>query len=240
MKQRGAKTSDDLDADSPILASLNEVYLKYRDDLSGNVATYIPELGKADPRLFGIALATADGQIYEAGDARHLFTIQSVSKPFVYGFALEDHGIDYVLRKVGVEPTGEAFNSIVFDEKHNRPFNPMVNAGAIATTALIKGTGHDDRLARLLDKLSNLAGRSLDIDHSVYISERSTGHRNRAIGYLELNFGMLDDPVTEHLDLYFEQCSVLVSARDLAVMAATLANNGVNPLPANALWTSAT
>ena len=230
MKQRGAKTSDDLDADSPILASLNEVYLKYRDDLSGNVATYIPELGKADPGLFGIALATADGQIYEAGDARHLFTIQSVSKPFVYGFALEDHGIDYVLRKVGVEPTGEAFNSIVFDEKHNRPFNPMVNAGAIATTALIKGTGHDDRLARLLDKLSNLAGRSLDIDHSVYISERSTGHRNRAIGYLELNFGMLDDPVTEHLDLYFEQCSVLVSARDLAVMAATLANNGVNPL----------
>jgi glutaminase len=230
MRQRGAKTSDDLDADSPILASLNEVYLKYRDDLSGNVATYIPELGKADPGLFGIALATADGQIYEAGDARHLFTIQSVSKPFVYGFALEDHGIDYVLRKVGVEPTGEAFNSIVFDEKHNRPFNPMVNAGAIATTALIKGTGHDDRLAPLLDKLSNLAGRSLDIDHSVYISERSTGHRNRAIGYLELNFGMLDDPVTEHLDLYFEQCSVLVSARDLAVMAATLANNGVNPL----------
>ncbi len=115
MRQRGAKTSDDLDADSPILASLNEVYLKYRDDLSGNVATYIPELGKVDPGLFGIALATADGQIYEAGDARHLFTIQSVSKPFVYGFALEDHGIDYVLRKVGVEPTGEAFNSIVFE-----------------------------------------------------------------------------------------------------------------------------
>ena len=88
MRQRGAKTSDDLDADSPIFASLNEVYLKYRDDLSGNVATYIPELGKADPGLFGIALATADGQIYEAGDARHLFTIQSVSKPFVHGFAL--------------------------------------------------------------------------------------------------------------------------------------------------------
>lgn len=215
---------------SPILASLQEIHAKYQQDFSGKVATYIPELAKADPSLFGIALVTADGQIYQTGDANHLFTIQSISKPFVYGLALEDHGLDHVLGKVGVEPTGEAFNSIVFDERHNRPFNPMVNAGAIATTALIKGTGHDQRLARLLGKFSGLAGRPLDIDHAVYISERTTGHRNRAIGYLELNFGMIDEPVHEHLDLYFEQCSILISARDLAVMAATLANNGVNPL----------
>ena len=215
---------------SPILASLMEIHAKYQQDFSGKVATYIPELAKADPSLFGIALVTADGQVYEAGDAEHLFTIQSISKPFVYGIALEDRGLDYVLRKVGVEPTGEAFNSIVFDERRNRPFNPMVNAGAIATTALINGTGHDQRLARLLGKFSDLAGRPLDIDHAVYISERTTGHRNRAIGYLELNFGMIHEPVDEHLDLYFEQCSILVSARDLAVMAATLANNGVNPL----------
>lgn len=215
---------------SPVLSTLKAIYDKYRDDFSGKVATYIPELAKADPRLFGIALVTADGQVYEVGDANHLFTIQSISKPFVYGFALEDHGVEYVLRKVGVEPTGEAFNSIVFDERHNRPFNPMVNAGAIATTALIKGTGHDQRLARLIAKFSDLAGRPLEIDHAVYVSERTTGHRNRAIGYLELNFGMVDEPVSEHLDLYFEQCSILVSARDLAVMAATLANNGVNPL----------
>jgi len=215
---------------SPILSSLKEIRAKYRDDFSGKVATYIPELAKADPRLFGIALVTADGQVYEVGDANDLFTIQSISKPFVYGFALEDHGVDYVFGKVGVEPTGEAFNSIVFDERHNRPFNPMVNAGAIATTALIKGKGHDRRLARLLGKFSDLAGRSLEIDHAVYVSERATGHRNRAIGYLELNFGMINEPVEEHLDLYFEQCSILVSARDLAVMAATLANNGINPL----------
>lgn len=215
---------------SPILASLQEIHAKYRQDFSGKVATYIPELAKADPSLFGIALVTADGHIYQTGDAHHLFTIQSISKPFVYGMALEDHGLDYVLGKVGVEPTGEAFNSIVLDERHNRPFNPMVNAGAIATTALIKGTGHDQRLARLLGKFSDLAGRPLDVDHAVYISERATGHRNRAIGYLELNFGMIDEPVHEHLDLYFEQCSILVSARDLAVMAATLANNGFNPL----------
>lgn len=215
---------------SPILSSLKDIHSKYHKNFSGKIATYIPELAKADPKLFGIALVTADGQMYKVGDADHLFTLQSISKPFVYGFALEDHGIEHVLGKVGVEPTGEAFNSIVFDERHNRPFNPMVNAGAIATTALIKGTGHDQRLARLLDKFSTLAGRSLDIDRAVYVSERATGHRNRAIGYLELNFGMVDEPITEHLDLYFEQCSILVSARDLAVMAATLANDGVNPI----------
>jgi glutaminase len=215
---------------SPILATLEGIHAKYRDNFSGKVANYIPELAKTDPRLFGIVLATADGKVYEVGDSDHLFTMQSISKPFVYGFALEDHGVDHVLRKVGVEPTGEAFNSIVFDERRNRPFNPMVNAGAIATTAMIKGTGHDQRFARLLSKFSDLAGRSLDVDHAVYVSERTTGHRNRAIGYLELNFGMIDEPVNEHLDLYFEQCSILVSARDLAVMAATLANNGINPL----------
>src|SRR5581483_4988359 len=142
----------------------------------------------------------------------------------------EEHGLERVLGKVGVEPTGEAFNSIVFDERRNRPFNPMVNAGAIATTALIQGRGHDQRLASILGKFSDLAGRPLEIDHAVYISERATGHRNRAIGYLELNAGMIDEPVGDHLDLYFEQCSILVTARDLAVMAATLANNGVNPL----------
>ena len=215
---------------SPILASLREIHAKYQENFCGKVATYIPELAKADPSLFGIALVTADGQVYEVGNANHLFTMQSISKPFVYGLALEDHGVDYVLSKVGVEPTGEAFNSIVFDERRNRPFNPMVNAGAIATTALIKGKGHDQRLARLLRMFSDLAGRDLEIDHAVYVSERTTGHRNRAIGYLELNFGMIDEPIDEHLDLYFEQCSILVSARDLAVMAATLANNGVNPL----------
>ena len=229
-QDKAGKTSNNNAEISPILASLKAIHAKYEGNFSGKVATYIPELAKADPALFGIALVTADGQIYQAGDAEHLFTMQSISKPFVYGVALEDHGLEHVLSKVGVEPTGEAFNSIVFDERNNRPFNPMVNAGAIATTALINGSGHDQRLARLLGKFSDLAGRPLDIDHAVYISERTTGHRNRAIGYLELNFGMIDEPVHEHLDLYFEQCSILVSARDLAVMAATLANNGVNPL----------
>ena len=158
---------------SPIHSCLKEIYSKYRDDFRGAVASYIPELAKADPSLFAIVLVTADGQVYQVGDTEHQFTIQSISKPFVYGLALEDHGLDHVLGKVGVEPTGEAFNSIVFDERRNRPFNPMVNAGAIATTALIQGRGHDQRLTRLLGKFSDLAGRPLEIDHGVYIDRKS-------------------------------------------------------------------
>ena len=229
-KPAAAETSCPRSKLSPILASLEEIHRQYQKDFSGSVATYIPELATADPRSFGIALVTADGQSYEVGETRRLFTIQSISKVFLYALALEDHGIDHLLSKVGVEPSGEAFNSIVFDERHNRPFNPMVNAGAIATTALIKGQGHDARLARLLDKFADFAGRRLAIDHAVYRSELTTGHRNRAIGYLELNSGMIDERVDEHLDLYFKQCSILVSAHDLGVMAATLANDGVNPL----------
>ena len=230
--QGNSATKIDIEADnpSPLIASLQAIHAKYANNFNGKVATYIPELAKADPRLFGIVLVTADGYSYEVGDASHPFTIQSISKPFVYGLALEDHGADYVLTKVGVEPTGEAFNSIVFDERNNRPFNPMVNAGAIATTALVKGESAEQRLDRVLKKFTDLADRSLAIDHDVYLSESRTGHRNRAIGYLELSTGMIDGQADEHLDLYFKQCSILASARDLAVMAATLANDGVNPL----------
>ena len=230
--QQVSATKIDIEATSPspLMTALQAIHEQYADNFSGKVATYIPELAKANPKLFGISLVTADGYIYEVGDAGHLFSLQSISKPFVYGLALEDHGEDYVLTKVGVEPTGEAFNSIVFDERHNRPFNPMVNAGAIAMTALVKGESPERRLGRVLAKFNDLAGRSLAIDHDVYLSESRTGHRNRAIGYLELNAGMIDAQVDEHLDLYFKQCSILASARDLAVMAATLANDGINPL----------
>ena len=127
--QQVSATKIDIEATSPspLMAALQAVHEQYADNSSGKLATYIPELAKANPKLFGIALVTADGYIYEVGDAGHPFSLQSISKPFVYGLALEDHGEDYVLTKVGVEPTGEAFNSIVFDERHNRPFNPMVN-----------------------------------------------------------------------------------------------------------------
>ncbi len=215
---------------SPIDQWFKELHAKHQGAFDGALANYIPELTKADPARFGIALATADGRVYEVGDSQTLFTIQSISKPLVYGLALEDNGSQEVLRRVGVEPTGEAFNSIIMDEANNRPFNPMVNAGAIATTSLVKGNGAEERLARLLDMFGRYAGRKLTIDRDVFHSERATGHRNRAIAYLQLNSGMISEPVSEHLDLYFQQCSILVSARDLAMMAATLANSGVNPV----------
>lgn len=213
-----------------VLAALNELHLRYRDLRDGNIATYIPELAKANPDWFAICVVTADGQIYEIGDADRQFTIQSVSKPFVYGLALEDHGRDTVLSKVGVEPTGDAFNSIIKLDAANRPHNPCVNAGAIATTSLIKGGDPTTRLNRLLELFGRYFGRQVQVDMSVFMSERTTGHRNRAIAYLMLNFGMIEANVDQVLDLYFQQCSILGNCRDLAVMAATLANNGVNPV----------
>ena len=179
--------------------------------------------------MFSICVITVDGQVYEVGDYNHLFTIQSISKVFVYGMALEDHGRDYVLTKVGVEPTGEAFNAIILDEQSKRPYNPMVNAGAIATTSLIKGLGATERLNRMLDMFRRYIGHDIFVDISVFMSERTTGNRNRAMAYLMLNFGMIDAKIDEALDLYFQQCSIMVNCHDLAVMAATLANKGINP-----------
>lgn len=217
--------------DSPILQDfLNELHLKYKSMRDGVLANYIPELAKADPDWFSICIVTVDGQIYEVGDYEQLFTIQSISKAFVYGMALEDHGRDYVLTRVGVEPTGDSFNSIVLDESSKRPYNPMVNAGAIATTSLIKGSGPTERLVRMLDMFQRYVGHNLFIDMPVFMSERTTGHRNRAMAHLMLNFGMIDAKIEEALDLYFQQCSLMVNCRDLAVMAATLANNGINPI----------
>ncbi len=135
---------------SPISHWLKKLHAKYQSSRSGKLASYIPELTKANPNHFGVALTTADGQFYAVGDSDVLFTIQSISKPLVYGLALEDHGSKEVLRKVGVEPTGEAFNSIVMDELNNRPFNPMVNAGAIATTVADQGSSAEERFGASL------------------------------------------------------------------------------------------
>lgn len=215
---------------SPFRGYLADLHARHSSHGEGKVASYIPELALARPEWFGVCAAAPDGQVFEVGDCGRPFTIQSISKAFVYGLALEDHGREFVNRRVGVEPTGEAFNAIVLDEKTNRPFNPMVNAGAIATTDLIAGHGGTDRLKRILDMLRRYTGRSHDVDLPVYLSEKATGNRNRAMGYLMLNFGMVGDRVEETLDLYFQQCSILVTARDLAMMAVTLANGGVNPV----------
>jgi glutaminase len=217
-------------AAAPFREPLNELHQKYKGLTDGKVADYIPELATARPEWFGISVVTAGGQSFEVGDTRQSFSIQSISKPFVFGLALEDHGREEVLRHVGVEPSGEAFNAIVLDEASNRPFNPMVNAGAIATADLVKGRDFPDRIKRLIDMFSRYVGRSVHVDNAIFMSERATGHRNRAIGHLMLYFGMVGPALDESLELYFQQCSILVTANDLAVMGATLANGGVNPM----------
>lgn len=214
---------------SPVQTYLEALHAKHAGLQDGAVATYIPELGKADPNWFAICIATTDGEVYEVGDAHQTFTIQSISKPITYGLALEDQGYERVLAKIGVEPSGDAFNSISLQPGTGRPLNPMINAGAIATTSLVAGHSADDRLERLLSVFAMYAGRPLEVDESVYRSEKETGHRNRAIGHMLRNFDVLTDDPDGALDLYFRQCSILVTCRDLALMAATLANGGVHP-----------
>jgi glutaminase len=209
---------------------IDDLHAKYASLDEGEVATYIPELAKADPDRFGISLVTAEGRVFEAGDCDSPFTIQSVSKPFTFGIALEELGHEHVSKFVGVEPSGDAFNSIELQAGTNRPFNPMINSGAIAVTAMLHGRYGASTIDCIVDRLSTLAGRHLTIDNDVYASERRTGHRNRAIAHLLLNFDMLHSEAEAALDVYFRQCAIEVTCRDLAMMAASLSNMGRNPL----------
>jgi glutaminase len=215
---------------SPIEDYLRELHARYASLHEGDVATYIPELAKAAPDQFGICLVTTSGHVYEVGDSRQNFTIQSISKPFVYGLALEDNTRAKVLKKISVEPTGDAFNAISLEPNTGRPRNPMINAGAIAAAGLIAGKQPHVRHQRMLEMFSLYAGEKLAVDQPVYRSESETGHRNRAIGHMLRNFNILTEPPDPVVDLYFKQCSVSVNCRNLAVMAATLANRGTNPL----------
>lgn len=215
---------------SPVQAFLQQLHARLAGQEAGRVASYIPELAKADPRAFGIVIATVDGHVYEVGDTRQAFTIQSISKPLVYGAALEDCGPERVNRAIGVEPSGDAFNSISLEAGTGRPRNPMINAGAIAATALVAGRDAHAGLQRILATLGTYAGRPLAVDEAVFASEDATGHRNRAIGHLLRNFEIVADDPGPALALYFQQCAVRVDCRDLALMAATLANGGLHPL----------
>ena len=213
----------------PIGAALGRIRAEFVADDDGEVATYIPQLSTADPAAFGLALVGVAGSVYSAGEATVPFTIQSVSKPFVYALALADVGVDGVLERVGVEPSGEAFNAISLEPGTGRPSNPLINAGAILTTSLVHGGGPADRFERIRDLLSRCAGRRLEVDDAVFRSEHDTGDRNRALAYLMRHAGSLTMDAEDAVDAYFRQCSVLVTAVDLATMAATLANGGVNP-----------
>jgi glutaminase len=221
---------------SPLRRFLDNCHADFAGETGGAVADYIPELNKADPNHFGISLATLDGHVYEVGDSRIPFTIQSMSKAFVFALALDTLGAARVESAIGVEPSGDPFNSIRLNAE-NHPFNAMVNAGAIACSGLIHEAKGDGAFEYIRRALGRFAGRDLDIDEAVYASESATGDRNRAIGYLLRNADVIKDNVNEVLEVYFRQCSVLVTARDAAIMAATLANRGLNPVTGEQVMT---
>ena len=218
---------------------LEDLHRRHREAAGDEVVgVYRGGRGLIDPReagdelgRFGICLVGVDGDVHGAGDFGLPFALHSISKIFAYGLALEDHGRERVLERVGVKPSGDAFNALEFDERNNRPYNPMVNAGALATTDLVKGKDVAERLERLLGSYRcYAANEDLAVDEDTYRAELRTADRNRATGYLMRSEGMLDGDVEATLDLYLRQCSVSVTCRDLAVMAATLANGCVNPI----------
>jgi glutaminase len=209
-----------------VVAQLHDEYAPLTD---GEPAGYIPELAAVDPDKFAVSVATVDGRHIGAGDGGHAFTIQSISKLLLYGLALETHGRERVRQKIGVAPTGESFNAIELDDAENRAPNPMVNAGAIASTDLVEGDDIDERVEVVRSLYERYLGRKPEVDRAVWASEKATGNRNRAIAYLMLSRGIVQDRVEETLDLYFAQCSVLVTCDDLALIGATLANHGVHP-----------
>lgn len=219
---------------------LDEMYLRHLSFYEDEVVNYYtPGIGyykpmKVDPEFehFSIGLATLDGEVHSVGDDEAGFALQSISKVFSYGRALEIHGRERVLSRVGVEPSNDDFNSVslVFDERRNRPYNPMVNAGALVTTDLIRGDHQNADNTGIVDILGRFAGNDkLTVDEDVLAREMETADRNRAISYLMRSFGMIGPDVEDNLALYLSHCSVKVTVRELALMAATLANGGVNP-----------
>jgi len=210
---------------------LQELHDRFKGDTSGKVADYIPQLAKVPQDAFAIAACTVQGEVVAVGDADLTFTLQSASKPFTYGLALDMLGREAVRAKVGVEPTGEAFNSIVeLEEGVHRPYNPMINAGAIAVCALLcESVGLDEAIARGEAMAEGYLGRPSTFDPEVLASELVTGHRNRAIAHLLRHFHIMGEDIDSALALYYRQCSIEITARDLACMGATLANRGVHP-----------
>lgn len=221
---------------------LSQVHDECAAEMSGFPADYIPELASVDRQLWGLALSTVDGNVYAAGDVDVGFTIQSISKPFVYALAIADRGLDAVLEKVGVEPSGEAFNELSLERDSKRPRNPMINAGAITAHSLIGSYAMDEnsRVELIIDGLSTIAGRQLSVDETVYKSEARTAHRNLAIAHMLRSYDLFEQDPEELVDGYTRQCAIRVTVRDLAMMAATLANGGVQPVTGEEVMTTST
>jgi glutaminase len=214
-----------------IQQAVNAAFMKFKDLREGKNADYIPALAKVDPQLFGIALVTPDGRVYTAGDTTTEVSIQSISKVFTMARVVQDSGEKAIEDNTGVDATGMPFNSIVaIEEKKGHEMNPLVNAGAITTTSMVSGANADDIWNKILSTYEGFAGRKLRVLEDVYRSEAETNQRNRAIGALMYAYGHISANPDQATDIYTRQCSVGVNARDLATMAATLANGGVNPV----------
>jgi glutaminase len=219
---------------------LAELYRRHRSPTEGDDAVryYIPGRGYHGPdtageerRAFGISLASLDGEAHGVGDCEVPFALQSISKVFAYALALDDHGRDHVMSRIGVEPSGDKFSSIVFDERARRPYNPMVNAGALVAADLVRGADPAEKIERVVALMRRHAGNDdLAVDHEVFEREMQDADRNRATVYLMRSEGMIEGDAEEILELYLQQCAVKVTCRDLAMMAATLANGGINPV----------
>ena len=227
-----------------IQAALDGAYAKYKDLKEGKNADYIPALAKVDSNIFGIALVTADGKVYTTGDVKSQVSIQSISKVFTLAKVIEEQGPEAIAKTIGVDATGMRFNSIVsieFSQKSlgGPEMNSLVNPGAIATTSMVKGSTRDEVWNSILGYYSDFAGRPLTVDQEVFKSEADTNQRNQAIGYLMYAYGYIKANPMQATDVYTEQCSVSVNAKDLATMAATLANAGKNPVTGKQLMKAA-
>jgi glutaminase len=221
----------------PEQAAVNDAFAKFRTLQEGKNADYIPALAKVDPNLFGIALVTADGKVYTAGDIKTEVSIQSISKVFTMAQVIQEQGLDAIANRIGVDATGARFNSIIaiegvkMVEGTGKPeMNPLVNPGAISATSMVSGKTADEVWGKIIGTYNDYAGRQLTVLQDVYKSEADTNQRNQAIGALMLAYGYIKSNWQQAVDLYTKQCSVGVNAKDLAMMAATLAAGGKNPV----------
>lgn len=220
-------------AQSPaeIEAAIDAAFTKYKDLEEGANADYIPALAEVDPNLYGIALVTVDGEVYTKGDVSTAVSIQSISKVFTMAKVIEESGVDAIYNNMGVDATGQVFNSIVAIEQYQgSQMNALVNPGAITATSMVKGSSYDEIWNKILDFYSEFAGRKLSVLDDIYESEAATNQRNQAIAMLMYAYGHIKGDPLQACDIYTRQCSVGVNARDLALMAATLADGGRNPV----------
>ena len=209
---------------------VNEAHAKFKDVKEGKNADYIPALAKVDSKLFGVAIVTVRGDVITAGDVDYAFAIESVSKPFTMALVMQEQGAEAIREKIGVEPTGEPFNSVIAIELLKaRSVNPLVNAGAIASVSMVKAKDSTERWNKILNNLHGFAGEDLKVLDPIYESESATNQHNRGIAELLNSYDRLYSDPLEATDVYTKQCSVGVTAKQLAIMAAVFANGGIHP-----------